>query len=147
MPKYVATDVPLTKTTGEVFLIATVCFPDFTFLVKHYLDLYSSQRQLTWHVGTIPEDEIRLKLGGDHGGRSFKFVMQIANRRHPNSLDNTVPICVFECQDTFSSLATMLSMYKEPIIKLQSDMWNGKRTFSLFFFGDYKVLWQREMPP
>ena len=32
---------------------------------------------LTWHDGTIPDDEIWLKLGGDKGGGYFKMNFQI----------------------------------------------------------------------
>ena len=49
---------------------------------------------LTWHDGTIPSDEIWLKLGGDKGGGYFKMNFQIVNTPAPNSVHNT---CVFSC--------------------------------------------------
>lgn len=37
-------------------------------LVEQLLDLYDREGKLSWHDGTIPEDEIWAKVGGDHGG-------------------------------------------------------------------------------
>ena len=42
--------------------------PDF---VKSVLGQHDQNNKLTWHNGTIPSDEIRIKVGGDHGGGSF----------------------------------------------------------------------------
>ena len=75
-----------------------VYFPDLVALVTHYLDLLDSSQQLSWHGGVIPPTEIWVKLG-DHGGGSFKFVMQIANTVHPNSLTNTIPVCTYDSTD------------------------------------------------
>ena len=33
---------------------------------------------LTWHDGSIPRDEIWVKLGGDKGGGSFKMSFQVS---------------------------------------------------------------------
>ena len=79
-------------------------FPNLIDLVLHYLDMYSKHDKLTSHGGVIPHDKVWLKLGGDHGGGSFKFVFQIANKERPNSLDNTIPISIFECHDTAVNL-------------------------------------------
>ena len=54
---------------------------------------------LTWHAGTIPGNEIWLKLGGDKGDGYFKMNFQIINTQAPNSAHNT---CVF-C-DTLTNL-------------------------------------------
>eukprot|EP00117_Sycon_ciliatum_P035184 scpid77507/ scgid26725/ len=102
---------PVTKRNGEVIMASAVYFPDLVDIVTHYLDMFEEHDQLTWHAGIIPADKIWLKLGGDHGGGSFKFVMQVANRHKPNSPDNTIPICTFSCHDTFAYLDTMLKMY------------------------------------
>ena len=75
-------------------------FPNLIDLVLHYLDMYSKHDKLTSRGGVIPHDKVWLKLGGDHGGGSFKFVFQIANKERPNSLGNTIPISIFECHDT-----------------------------------------------
>ena len=42
------------------------------------LNQYDKENQLTWHNSTIPEDEVWVKLGGDHGGGTFKLMLQIA---------------------------------------------------------------------
>ena len=48
------------------------------------LDQHKKYHTLTWHESVIPEDEIWVKLGGDHGKDSLKFTMQIANTYKPN---------------------------------------------------------------
>ena len=35
-------------------------------------------------------NEIHIKIGGDHGGGSFKISFQVANVENPNQKDNTV---------------------------------------------------------
>ena len=60
--------------------------PKFEFSL---LDQYEEEDQLCWHGGAIPEDEIYIKVGGDHGGGSFKFMPQVGNIKLPNSKLNT----------------------------------------------------------
>ena len=57
---------------------------------------------LTWHNinNVIPEDQIWLKVGGDHGGGSFKMSLQIANIESPNSKHNTFMICMANAKDS-----------------------------------------------
>ena len=45
--------------------------------------------KLTWHDGTIPDDEIWLKLDGDKGDGYFKMNFQIVNTPAPNSVRKT----------------------------------------------------------
>ena len=40
---------------------------------------------LSWHGGFIPSNEVWVKVGGDHGGDSFKVILQIANLLKLNS--------------------------------------------------------------
>ena len=101
-----------------------------------YLDWFDSCGKLIQRSG-IPNREIWLKLGGDHGGGSFKFVMQIANVATPNSLSNTIPLCVFEGQDTQANLDIALGMYCSEVETLRnSAKWKG-HSFHVFFFADY----------
>lgn len=140
VPKYVKKEVPMVKRNGDVVLASMVCFPDLAANIIHYLDMYERNNELTWRNGTIPSNKIWLKLGGDHGGGSFKFVMQIANHELPNSVFNTIPICIFDCHDTYNNLATALSIYADQIRKLQSEVtWRGY-SFTVFMFGDYEFL-------
>ena len=48
---------------------------NFLDLVKQLLDQYDKEEILTWHNGQIPDDEVWLKIGGDHGGGSFKLML------------------------------------------------------------------------
>ena len=36
------------------------------------------------------KNEIHIKIGGDHGGSSFKMSFQVAHVENPNRKDNTV---------------------------------------------------------
>ena len=66
--------------------------------VLHYLDNLKSTGLLTNSV-FIPSDEIFLKIGGDHGGGSFKMSFQVANTDHPNKAENTVLFSIMEAKD------------------------------------------------
>ena len=45
------------------------------------LDQFQEEKLLTWHGNGIRDDKIRIKLGGDHGGGTLEFMLQIANVR------------------------------------------------------------------
>ena len=67
--------------------------------------------------------EIHIKIGGDHGGGSFKMSYQVANTTNPNSKDNTVVFSVFEAKDYRANLKVGLSRFKQQINELQSMQW------------------------
>ena len=62
-----------------------VCVTDLARFITDTLDMFEAQDLLTWHNNAIPEDHIWLKVGGDHGGGSFKMSLQIANIQSPNT--------------------------------------------------------------
>ncbi|XP_065189343.1 uncharacterized protein LOC135819972 [Sycon ciliatum] len=127
----------MNKKDGSIVMACMVYMPNLIDIVMRYLDLYDTYGWLTWHGNVTPESEIWLKLGGDHGGHSFKFVFQVANLKHPNSLNNTIPLCVFDCQDSPANLQIALGVYADQVKELRSTIkWKGK-SFVLFFFGDY----------
>ncbi|XP_065192129.1 uncharacterized protein LOC135823213 [Sycon ciliatum] len=137
LPPYTAKDVPMVV-KKQIALAPVVYMPSLEVVINHYLQLYKDRGLLTWHDGAIPESEVWIKLGGDHGGDSFKFSMQVANLQHPNSPDNTVPLCVFHAKDTPANLETALGMYRDEVLHLISHgKWEGKRLV-LFIFGDYE---------
>lgn len=67
--------------------------------------------------------EIHVKIGGDHGGRSFKAAYQVCNTACPNSKDNTVIFSIFEAKDYRSNLRTGLGLFKDQIDILQDMTW------------------------
>ena len=77
---------------------------DLKELVRNLLNEYDKADRLTWHNGAIPEDQIWLKIGADHGGGSFKITLQIANINNPNSKNNTVLLLLAECKDTYENI-------------------------------------------
>ena len=56
------------------------------------------------------KNEIHLKIGGDHGGDSFKMSLQVTNIDNPNQKDNTVVFSIFEEKDF--CLFVFLSQYQ-----------------------------------
>lgn len=92
--------------------------PDF---VKSVLDQYEENRKLTWHNGAIPSNEIWVKVGGDHGGWSFKTMP------HANSRKNTFLLSIVNCKDTPQNLRKILNPYKKQIEDLQKNGMEWKK--------------------
>ena len=106
------------------------------------LDAYEDKNMLTWHDGTIPENEVWVKLGGDHGKHSLKLTMEIANTQAPNSKLNTVVIAFAPIKDTHANLISFLEVeggLLDEITQLQTHTWKGK-SIKLFLNGDYEFL-------
>ena len=103
--------VPLSNKSGEIELKPVVKFPDLSDLILHYLSQHKTGGILSWHDGALPDDEVWIKIGGDHGGGSFKMSFQLANVKSPNATRNTVPFVVFAAPDSASNLATMIKPY------------------------------------
>ena len=68
-------------------------------------------------------NEIHVKIGGDHGGKSFKACYEICNVEAPNSKDNTIIFSLFEEKDHRINLKTGLTMYRDQIDDLQMATW------------------------
>ena len=71
----------------------------------------------------IKNNEIHIKIGGDHGGGSFKMCYQIANTNNPNSKENTIIFSTFEAKDYRANLKVGLNRFREQINSLQSMQW------------------------
>lgn len=64
-------------------------------------------------------------------------MLQIANVQHPNTVRNTIPICIFKEKDTPGNLETALGMYRAQVEELMRTSWRQKQ-IKVFFFGDYE---------
>ena len=74
------------STTGQSPKETPIAYAkDWCSFVTDLLDKYNEQQLLDFHDGNIPDDQIWVKIGGDHGGDSFKLCLQIANVKSPNS--------------------------------------------------------------
>ena len=100
LPSYTAIELPLSTKTGEVSMTPAVFFPDLVAIVTHFLDILHESDRLTWHDGLIPESEIWIKIGGDHGGGNFKLSIQVPNTVNPNATNNTIPDYIFKEKDS-----------------------------------------------
>ena len=88
------------------------------------------------HNQTIPDDEIWIKIGRDHGGDSLKLLLEVANVDNPNSKDNTFLIRMVECKDSNENLRKILEHVKDQLNALDAMTWNDKN-LRVFLFGDY----------
>ena len=62
----------------------------------------------------ITDDEIQLKIGGDHGGGSFKMSFQVGSVENPNKPENTV-FSITEAKDYKVNLALCLERFEANI--------------------------------
>ena len=89
-----------------------------TKLVTQLLDQYDKEGKLTLHNDTIPQDEIWINVGGDHGGGSFKLRLQIANSANPNSKHNTCLLLIANLEDIPENTCKLLSLFNEQFTTL-----------------------------
>lgn len=87
----------------------------------------------------IKNDEIHLKIGGDHGDDSFKMEYQIGNVIHPNKKENTVIFSIFEAKDNRANLRICLDRFRSHVKKLQTVKFEN-RHIRTFMYGDYEFL-------
>ena len=83
------------------------------YVIKFLSDL-DETRQLC-DCPFIPDNEIHLKIGGDHDGGSFKMSFQIGNVYSPNKPQNTVIFRIMEAKDYKSNLLLCLERFKAHI--------------------------------
>ena len=107
--------------------------------IFNMLDKQKQQGNLTWHGSIIPENEIWIKFGGDHGKNSLKFTMQIANTPKPNSKHNTLVVAMTKIKDNHKNLKRCMSILQPQLEELSNSEWNGKK-IRLFVFGDFDFL-------
>ena len=68
-------------------------------------------------------NEIHVKIGGDHGGGSFKMNLQIVNTANPNSKDNTIIFSIFEAKDYRINNLVRLQRFTKQVNDLQEMSW------------------------
>ena len=65
------------------------------------------------------KNEINHKIGGDHGGGSFKMSFQVDNVENPNRKDNTVVFSIFEAKYYRVKIKLAFEHFKIQIKELQ----------------------------
>ena len=106
--------------------------------VLRYLDTLKSLNKLFQH-SFITDDEIHLKIGGDHSGGSFKMSFQVGNVLNPNKPGNTVIFSITEAKDYKVNLTLCLERFKAHMEQFNKIKWQNKK-FRIFLFGDYEYL-------
>ena len=122
---------------GHPISAAFARVPNITKLIKDMLHKYDKENKLTRHEFTIPEDQMWIKFGGDHGKGSMKYTMQVVNTEKPNSKHNTFVIGITETKDNNKNIAKCMSFLKPQLDELSNADWRGKKIV-LFIFGDYE---------
>ena len=120
------------------FKAPVVFVENLTKFACELLNEYQEGNKLIWHEG-MPKDEIWIKVGGDHGGKSLKLCMQICNLQCPNAKENTVVFSCTTAKDYHHNLEQLTKLHTEQLNNLQNTQWNGK-TIKVFLFGDYAFL-------
>ena len=86
----------------------------------------------------IQDNEVHIKIGGDHGRQSYKESLQVCNTHNPNSKDNTVVFNIFEAEDYKPNLKTALNQYHEEIAQLQRSQWRYVHNILVYFIINMK---------
>ena len=76
-------------------------------------------------------NEVHLKIRGDHGGGSFKMSYQIVNVANPSSKDNTLVFSLIRAKDCRIDIKTGLTRFAQQIDELQNMM---RRLSNIFYF-------------
>ena len=85
---------------------------NLTAFVHSRLDESNNANKLTWHEGSIPS-EVWLKMGGNHGGGSFKMAIQVLNVVAPNALEHTIATLCVEGRDSDENSDRMVGAQEE----------------------------------
>ncbi|GFN88462.1 amine oxidase [Plakobranchus ocellatus] len=113
----------------------SVFIENFQYYLFHLLDQYSKLKILSRHGGSIPEDEIWIKIGGDHGQGSLKVTLQVLNIDKPNSKFHTSVIAIAQVPDNVHNFQSPVYRFKEQIKTLNVATWNGRK-ICIFLCGD-----------
>ncbi|CAH1277066.1 ST8SIA1 [Branchiostoma lanceolatum] len=140
--------LPLTTKDNEgcrtVKLLPSAAVQSMAVTVEDNIMRNAEAGNLTWHQGLIPQDELWIKILGDHGGGTFKMAFQILNVGNPNSKTNTVVFSLFSAKDTRENLRTATSRFATEIGELRGKQWrlpDGCEMHShVFAAGDYAQL-------
>ena len=101
---------------------------DLQGFVLALLDQYEEVNQLSWHDEAIPQNEIFIKVGGDHGGDSFKFMLQVGNVKTPNKNKKRFLLAVVNAKDSHKNIWRVVRSYKQKLDNLSKMTWKGKQT-------------------
>ena len=100
---------------GQVVLTPMLVIPDLVSLVTCFLEAHKRVGPFLQHSSAIKENKLVLKIGGDHGGKSFKLCFQIANVKSPNALTVKMSNDLTETEETLRQLEASLTTVKDQI--------------------------------
>ena len=91
--------------------------------------LESERDSLTWHDGAIPENDISVKVGGDHGQGSLKFSLAIVNTKNPNTEDINVLIGMACIKESRENMEIFLESVRNQLVDVSNLVWNEKTIY------------------
>ncbi|XP_078620860.1 uncharacterized protein LOC144887476 [Branchiostoma floridae x Branchiostoma japonicum] len=110
--------------------------------VHDTIDRLAEAGRLTWYEGQIPEDEIWVKVLGDHGGDLYKMGYQVLNQLNPNA--TTAVFCAFKAKDSRENLTAATKVLCTEVGELDGTMWTSPdgsaKRMRIFVAGDYAIL-------
>ena len=119
---------------------STPCFRVMD-LVKYLEDIIADEMSKKFDLDNF-NDEIWLQFGGDKGGNSMKFHVEVLNAENMGSVYNVMPYCIYEGADNYLNLAQVhfpyLSVYRaiqDPTFRLKG------KAVKVFLGGDFKYLY------
>ena len=89
--------------------------------------LENQKESLTWHDGAIPESEVWVKVGGDHGQGSLKFSLALVNTKNPNSKDNNILIAMANIKDSKETMEIFFESIRKQLFVQQIFYGKGKK--------------------
>ncbi|XP_071945125.1 uncharacterized protein [Antedon mediterranea] len=112
----------------------TVKLKNIKKVVFSYLDEHSRLNNLSPN-----NNEVWIKFGGDKGGGSTKFEVQICSLAKPNSINNIIVVLIFDAPDMMFNINRTLPEVAHQVVALNGEKWRNY-TLRVFCFGDYEYL-------
>ncbi len=112
------------KITLKKKLFVFVC--DVADYALELIKNYDETGRLLNQNGAIPDDQIWIKFGADHGQGSFKFCLQVVNVPKPNADTNTVILSAAEAPDHHQNLVKMLGRFSDELDDLGTASYKEK---------------------
>ncbi|XP_019641230.1 PREDICTED: uncharacterized protein LOC109482826 [Branchiostoma belcheri] len=106
------------------------------------IDRTAQAGHLDWYNQQIPEDEVWIKVLGDHGGDLFKMGFQVMNQPHPNA--STAVFCAFQAKDSRENLMSATKDLCTEVGEMAGTIWTSpdgsEKHLRIFVSGDYMIL-------
>ncbi|XP_071941092.1 uncharacterized protein [Antedon mediterranea] len=104
--------------------VAVVRLTKIKELIYDYLNKYDMSDELNF----FKDGDIFLKFGGDKGGDTTKFEVQICSLPKPNALHNIIVILAFQAPDFIVNVEKGLKLVLDEVMDLDGNQWTSPKT-------------------